>query len=320
MFFLNLNNLLLLANESKQVIVGGQAVIEGVLIRLPESYAVAVRTSKNEIKMMASKLPEGVKGVWGKIPFIRGNITLFKALTLGIKALNYSAEVAMEDESPSKVEEKKKESPFYFVITIGISLIIGLALFFYLPLLATQAISDFLAIGKGSFTFNLIDGFLRLIVFLLYLAFILLMKDIRRVFAYHGAEHKVVHTWEAKEELTVENARKHSRLHPRCGTSFLLFVMVVSIFFFTLVPHSFPFWAKALSRIIFLPLIAGTSYELIKLTAKFPDKIILKPLLWPGLWLQKFFTTREPDDSMLEVALTAIKKAQSFLEESKLAP
>jgi len=312
--------LLLLSKECKQVIVGGQAVIEGVLMRIPESYAVAVRTPKNEIKIMAEKLPEGAKGIWGKIPFIRGNIILFKALSLGIKALNYSAEVAMEEESSSKGEEKKKESTLYFVFTIAVSLIIGLALFFYLPLIATQAFSDYLQIGKGSFTFNLIDGVLRLVVFLLYLAFILLMKDIRRVFSYHGAEHKVVHNWEAKEELTVENAKKFSRLHPRCGTSFLLFVMVVSIFFFTLVPHSFPFWAKALSRIVFLPLIAGTSYELIKLTAKYPNFFLLKPLLWPGLWLQKFFTTREPDDSMLEVAIIALKKAQSLLEESKIAP
>lgn len=315
-----LNNLFLLTKECKQVIVGGQAVIEGVLMRLPDSYAVAVRTPKNEIKLMADKLPEGAKGVFGKIPFIRGNIILFKALALGLKALNYSAEIALEEEENGKNKEKRKESPIYFTITIAISLIIGLALFFYLPLLATQAISDFLSIGKGSFTFNFIDGILRLFVFLSYLAIILLMKDIRRVFAYHGAEHKVVHTWEAKEELSVENAQKHSRLHPRCGTSFLLFVMVVSIFFFTLVPHSYPFWAKALSRIIFLPLIAGTSYELIKLTAKFPNSAILKPLLWPGLWLQKFFTTREPDDSMVEVALIALKKAQSFLEESKVAP
>lgn len=300
--------------------MGGQAVIEGVLMRLPESYAVAVRTPKNEIKIMADKVPEGAKGVWGKIPFVRGNIILFKALTLGIKALNYSAEVLMEEESSSKNKEKKKESPLYLIFTIGISLIVGLALFFYLPLIATQMLSNLISFGKDSFTFNLIDGFLRLIVFLLYLASILLLKDIRRVFSYHGAEHKVVHTWEAKEELTVENARKHSRLHPRCGTSFLLFVMVVSIFFFTLVPHSFPFWAKALSRIIFLPLIAGTSYEIIRFTAKFPDVVILKPLLWPGLWLQKFFTTREPDDSMLEVAIIALKKAQTFLEDSKVAP
>ncbi len=319
-FALNLKSLLLLTKECKQVIVGGQAVIEGVLMRLPESYAVAVRTPKNEIKIMADKVPEGAKGVWGKIPFVRGNIILFKALALGIKALNYSAEVLMEEESSSKNKEKKKESPLYLIFTIGISLIVGLALFFYLPLIATQMLSNLISFGKDSFTFNLIDGFLRLIVFLLYLASILLLKDIRRVFSYHGAEHKVVHTYEAKEELTVENARKHSRLHPRCGTSFLLFVMVVSIFFFTLVPHSFPFWAKALSRIIFLPIIAGTSYEIIRFTAKFPDVVILKPLLWPGLWLQKFFTTREPDDSMLEVAIIALRKAHSFLEESKVAP
>jgi uncharacterized protein YqhQ len=317
-----LPNIFLLAKDCGQVLVGGQAVIEGVLMRLPESYAVAVRTPRNEIKIMKDKAPENAKGLMGKIPFIRGNIILFKALALGIKALNYSAQVAIEaeQEGEQKKEEAKKETPLYLAVTLVISFAIGLLLFFYLPLLATQAISNALDFGKDSLSFNIIDGILRMLVFLVYLAVILLMKDIRRVFAYHGAEHKVVFTWEAKEELTVENAKKHSRLHPRCGTSFLLFVMVVSIFFFTLVPHSYPFWAKALARIIFLPLIAGTSYELIRLTAKFPKFFLLKPLLLPGLALQYFFTTREPDDSMLEVALTALKEAQAYLEENKVAP
>jgi uncharacterized protein YqhQ len=311
-----------LAKECGQVLVGGQAVIEGVLMRLPESYAVAVRTPKNEIKIMKDKAPENAKGFLGKTPFVRGNIILFKALALGIKALNYSAQVAIEEEQEEETakEKSKKETPFYLAVTLVISLAIGLLLFFYLPLLATQAISNALDLGKDSLSFNIIDGILRMIVFLIYLSVILLMKDIRRVFAYHGAEHKVVFTWEAKEELTVENARKHTRLHPRCGTSFLLFVMVVSIFFFTLVPHSYPFWAKALARIVFLPLIAGTSYELIRLTAKFPKFFLLKPLLLPGLALQYFFTTREPDDGMLEVALTALKEAQAYLEENKIAP
>ncbi len=309
---------LILQSDKSQVLVGGQAVIEGVLMRIPESWAVAVRTPKNEIKFLAEKSPELGKGLFSRIPFVRGNIILFKSLALGIKALNYSAQVAMEEENKEK--EQKKETPFYLFITVAISLLIGLLLFFYLPLFATQLVSKSFEFGRNSFSFNIIDGIFRIVVFLLYLFFILFLKDIRRVFAYHGAEHKVVHTWEAKEELSVENARKHSRLHERCGTSFLLFVMVVSIFFFTIVPHSYPFWAKALSRIVFLPLIAGTSYELIRLTAKFQNCIFLKPLLWPGLWLQYFFTTREPDDSMLEVAIKALNKAQSFLEENKVAP
>lgn len=319
---MKLPNILLLAKECGQVLVGGQAVIEGVMMRLPESYAVAVRTPKNEIKVLKDKAPENAKGLLGKVPFVRGNIILFKALALGIKALNYSAQVAIEEEQEEEKqkEKTKKETPFYLAVTLVVSFAIGILLFFYLPLLATQAISNALDFGKDSLSFNIIDGVLRMLVFLLYLAAILLMKDIRRVFAYHGAEHKVVFTWEAKEELTVENARKHSRLHPRCGTSFLLFVMVVSIFFFTLVPHSYPFWAKALARIVFLPLIAGTSYELIRLTAKFPRFFLLKPLLLPGLALQYFFTTREPDDSMLEVALKALQEARSFLEENKVAP
>ena len=150
--------------------------------------------------------------------------------------------------------------------------------------------------------------------FLAYILAISLMKDIRRVFAYHGAEHKVVYTWEAGEELTVENARKKSTLHPRCGTSFLLFVMVVSILVFSLVPHGYPFWAKALARIVFLPLIAGISYELIRFTAKFPRSPFIRPLLWPGLGFQ-LLTTRPPDDGMLEVAIKALLEARDLAAE-----
>lgn len=305
------------------VLVGGQAVIEGVLMRLPQTYAVAVRDFKGEVRVKRERLPETAKGKFGNLPLIRGSVILFKALMLGISALNYSAEVAMEEEKAkepegAKEEEKAKKSAttWTLALTVVFSLAVGILLFFYVPLLLTQLLSKYTTLAETSVGFNLIDGAIRVVFFMAYIGGISLLKDIRRVFAYHGAEHKVVHTWEAKEELTVENARKHSVLHPRCGTSFLLFVMVVSILVFSLVPNDYPFWAKALSRIVFLPLIAGISYELIRFTARFPRSPLVRPLLWPGLAFQ-LLTTREPDDRMLEVSLRALHEARDLAEKER---
>lgn len=300
------------------VLVGGQAVIEGVLMRLPQTYAVAVRDPKGGVRVKRERLPETAKGRFGNLPFVRGTVILFKSLMLGISALNYSAEVAMAEEGEGGAEasaekEGKGASTWALALTVGVSLALGVALFFYVPLLLTQFLSRYIELAKHSVGFNLIDGLIRVVFFLAYILGISLLKDIRRVFAYHGAEHKVVFTWEAKEELTVENARKKSTLHPRCGTSFLLFVMVVSILVFSLVPASYPFWAKALSRVVFLPLIAGISYELIRFTAKFPKSPLVRPLIWPGLAFQ-LLTTREPDDTMLEVAIRALGEARDLAQ------
>ncbi len=301
------------------VLVGGQAVIEGVLMRLPSSYAVAVRDPKGEIRVKKEKTLETAKGKFGNLPLVRGSVILFKSLMLGISALNWSAEIAMEEEArPSDDGGEpvpKKASGAALAFTVGLSLLAGVALFFYVPLLLTQWLAKTTAFAQTSLGFNLIDGAIRVVFFLAYLAGISAMKDIRRVFAYHGAEHKVVHTWEAKEELTVGHARAKSTLHPRCGTSFLLFVMVVSILVFSIIPNGWPFWTKALSRIVFLPLIAGLSYELIRLTGKFPRFWPFKPLIWPGLGLQ-LLTTRQPDDSMLEVSLRALSEAKAVAEEA----
>lgn len=300
----------------KSVLVGGQAVLEGVLMRLPETYAVAVRDPQGVLRVKKDRLPETARGRLGNLPLARGSVILFKALLLGISALNYSAEVAMAEE---KGEGKPgAASTLSLVLTVVLSLAAGVLLFFYLPLFATELISRHWGLARSSLGFNLVDGVLRLAVFLLYILAISLARDIRRVFAYHGAEHKAVFTWEAREALTVENARRHPRLHPRCGTSFLLFVMGVSILLFALVPHGAPFWVKALVRVLFLPLIAGISYELIRFTAKFPRSPWVKPLLWPGLALQ-LLTTREPDDAMLEVALRALTEARDLSAEAPVA-
>jgi len=300
----------------KSVLVGGQAVIEGVLMRLPESYAVAVRDPKGGVRVKKDRLPETARGRLGNLPLVRGSVILFRALLLGISALNYSAEVAMAEEEEGG--QAGSASTFSLVLTVVLSLAAGILLFFYLPLFATELISRHWGLAQTSLGFNLVDGALRVAVFLLYILAISLARDIRRVFAYHGAEHKVVFTWEAKEALTVENARRHPRLHPRCGTSFLLFVMVVSILVFALVPHGAPFWVKAAVRLLFLPLIAGISYELIRFTAKFPRSPWVKPLLWPGLAFQ-LLTTREPDDAMLEVALKALEEARDVAAEPAAA-
>jgi len=300
------------------VLVGGQAVIEGVLMRLPQTYAVAVRDPKGEVKVKKERLPETARGKFGNLPLVRGSVILFKAMMLGISALNYSAEVAMVEEpkegEPTEAEKSGVAFSWAMALTVAVSLALGVALFFYVPLLLTQWLSGHVDWAKNSLGFNLVDGAIRIVFFIVYILAISLMKDIRRVFAYHGAEHKVVYTWEAKEDLTVENARSKSTLHPRCGTSFLLFVMVVSILVFSLVPHSYPFWAKALARLVFLPLIAGISYEIIRFTAKFPCSPFVRPLMWPGLAFQ-LLTTRQPDDAMLEVALQALSEARDLAAE-----
>ncbi len=304
------------------VLVGGQAVIEGVLMRLPQSYAVAVRHPKGEVCVKRDRLPETARGRFGNLPFVRGSVILFKSLMLGISALNYSAEIAMdEEEDGAKAEDAKKKksaSSLALALTVVLSLGLGVLMFFYVPLLLTQFLSRYISLAHNSLGYNLIDGFFRVTIFLGYILSISMLKDIRRIFAYHGAEHKVVYTWEAREDLTVENARKHSTLHPRCGTSFLIFVMVVSILVFSIVPASYPFWVKAAARIVFLPLIAGISYELIRFTAKFPRSPFVRPLLWPGLGFQ-LLTTRQPDDDMLSVALKALSEARDLAEEPMAA-
>lgn len=311
-----MRQLLFLAEGS--VLVGGQAVIEGVLMRLPETYAVAVRTPSGEVRVKRERLPETARGRFGNLPFIRGSFILFKAMILGFKALQFSADTAAEAEEAQDEEETESKtgavSSWAMGLTLLLSLAAGVAVFFYVPLLLTQFLSKYSSFAAHTIGFNVVDGLIRIILFLGYITAISAMKDIRRVFAYHGAEHKTVHAWETGEPLSVELAKKQSRLHPRCGTSFLLFVMVVSILVFSIVPASFPLWVKIASRVIFLPLIAGISYELIRLTAKHPRSWWSRPLLWPGLGLQ-LMTTRVPDDDMLTVAIRAIDEARDLAAE-----
>jgi uncharacterized protein YqhQ len=303
--------------------VGGQAVLEGVMMRAPRTMTVAVRTPSGEIMLKKDALKlMADKWKFLKWPILRGTIALFSSLALGMKALNFSANCALEEvksgaegRGPVAVEKEKakKTSKPMGDIAVGatmfLSLGLGLALFFYLPLYLTQAMKNLMPITQASsLMFNLVDGMIRISIFLLYIFAISRMKDIKRVFEYHGAEHKVIYAYESGEPLTVDNARKYSTLHPRCGTSFLLIVMVLSILVFSFVPKSAPFYMKALSRFVLIPLIAGLSYEFIRFSSKKKDNPIIKAAIAPGLWLQRL-TTREPSDDQIEVAVRALTEA-----------
>lgn len=294
--------------------VGGQAVIEGVMMRAPRSVAVAVRKPDGEIivrKELVIPLSERFPVV--KLPVIRGAVALFTSLVIGIKALNFSANEAMTDDE--KEAEKKKDgnkekssdlSSLAMAGTMTMAFGFGICLFFLFPLYLTKLLTP--VIGDNNIVFNLVDGVIRVIVFLLYIWAISRMEDIQRVFQYHGAEHKSIFAFEDGVELTVDNVRRYNRLHPRCGTSFLLIVMLVSIAVFSLIPKLWPFYLKAGSRVILLPMIAGISYEFLKWSASHDNHPLVRLIITPGLALQRL-TTREPDDSQLEVAIRSMNEA-----------
>jgi len=293
---------------SEKLSIGGQAVLEGVMMRSPHAFTVAVRKGGKpgaEIALLKETiLPIGERFPLLKKAVLRGSVALFEAMVLGVRALNFSANEAMENE-----EGKQEEiSPLALAGTMVLALAFALGLFLALPLLLTQLLGTQYSAFRGNVLFNLTDGAIRVGLFLGYVSGISFMKDIRRVFEYHGAEHKAIGAYEAGEPLTVENARKYTCIHPRCGTSFLMVVMVLSIMLFSMIPGSWPLWAKAASRLVLLPVIAGLSYEFIKYSAKKRGNKIIEALIYPGLLLQRL-TTREPSDDQLEVAIRAMDEA-----------
>jgi len=290
----------------EKINIGGQAVIEGVLMRAPRSMAIAVRRPDGEIVVKRDRVtPLSERFPLVKLPLVRGAVALFSSLVIGIKALNFSANEAL-----AEGEKKEEISSLAMGGTMAIALLFGILLFFILPLYLTKLLVP--VIGDSNLVFNLVDGVIRVMVFLLYIYSISRMRDIQRVFQYHGAEHKSIFAFEAGQPLTVENVRRFSRLHPRCGTSFLLIVMLVSILVFSLIPKLWPFYMKAGARIVLLPLIAGVSYELLKWSAKHDTSPLVRFLITPGLALQRL-TTREPDDDQVEVAIRSMEEA---LEEN----
>ncbi len=287
--------------------VGGQAVIEGVMMRSPHAVSVAVRKPDGGILVRSQPYVSWTarSKFWG-LPIIRGGVVLIESLYWGIKTLTFSGDVAMAEDDPQKGEKSGRPktgiSVFRTILLIAVSLGLGLLVFFYVPLLFTT----WLGIQSGVW-FNLVDGGFRLLIFLSYLIGISFLKDIRRIFEYHGAEHKSIFAYENHLPLVPESTRRFTTHHPRCGTSFLLIVMLVSIVVFLFLGRPETVGDRLL-RLLFVPVIGGISYELIRLSGKGYKKKLGSFLVAPGLWLQRI-TTKEPDDAQIEVAFAALEAA-----------
>jgi uncharacterized protein YqhQ len=289
--------------------VGGQAVLEGVMMRGVSVWAVAVRKPEGDIEVTSEPLVS-----WAKrhrilrLPVIRGVVALGESLKIGFKALAISANAQLDP------EEQEEIGGFTWGLTIVFSLILAIGLFFVIPVGATSLIKDQLG---SALLFWLVEGVLRTAIFIGYIVLISRLEDLRRVFQYHGAEHKTISCYEAEDRLIPSRAKLYSRLHPRCGTSFLLIVMVLAIFVFA--PIGLPAWYWLLaSRILGIPLIAGLSYEVIKWAGKNRRKRWVRAIMWPGLMLQNL-TTREPDESQLEVAIAALDAVLAVETPEKMA-
>lgn len=284
---------------------GGMAVIEGVMMRGPARTSIAVRKGDGTIQV-----DEQPNSDWGqrfpffKWPFIRGTFVLIESLVVGIKMLNYSANMALE-------EEEDELSFWEVLITMVIAFGLAILLFMILPTAIVHYLQAYLI---GPWVQNLVEGIIRIAFFFLYVVAIARMPDIARVFMYHGAEHKTIFAYEAGEALSVENVQKHSPLHPRCGTSFLMIVMVISIVVFALLGEG-NLWYRIWSRLVVLPIVAGLGYEFLKMSGRFYGQGWLNFLIAPGLWMQRL-TTREPDQGQMEVAIAAL---QRLLEEDSPA-
>jgi uncharacterized protein YqhQ len=295
------------ADRNVDMLIGGQAVLEGVMMRSLTGYSVAVRQPNGEVAIKKDKLVSiTAKYPFLKFPVLRGSVVLIQSLILGMRALNYSASVATENEAG-----EQEMSNWAMATTMLVAMLVGLGVFILAPLGITNLIRHFFAPHMGNIAYNAIDGVLRAVFFFIYILSISFMDDIKRVFQYHGAEHKTVYTFEANEELTVENARTKSTLHPRCGTSFLMFVMAISILVFSLVPSTVPFAVKFAARVVLIPLIAGLAYEVIRFSARHLSNPVCRLLTRPGMLLQKI-TTKEPDDKQLAVAIIALKEALMY--------
>jgi uncharacterized protein YqhQ len=283
-----------------QFYYGGQAVVEGVMMRGRREAAVAVRRSSGEIALHAEELPQRLYGTAvARLPFVRGLVVLWEMLVLGTRMLLWSANMQVED-------EVQEEIPGYLIpVMMLISLGFAVALFFLAPLFLVRAASGAPVIGHHTVIRNIVEGVIRLALLVGYLLLLGRVKNLQRVFQYHGAEHKAINAYEAEAELTPRSVQSFSLRHIRCGTAFLLWVMVVSIFVFSVLGNG-PIWWRFASRVILIPVIASVSYEILRIGARFYDVAPVRWLMTPGLWLQGL-TTRQPDDSQVECAITALQ-------------
>jgi uncharacterized protein YqhQ len=291
--------------------IGGQAVLEGVMMRGPRNWAVAVRKPDGEIAQRAEQINPLMARHWSlRLPVVRGVVALGESLAIGFRALSVSANYAAQEELEGD-EEPAEIGRWALVFSFAVAIGFGLMVFKVGPALLT----DLLPISSDGW-FVLIEGVIRVTIFILYLFLLSMIPSLRRVFQYHAAEHKAINAYEAGEELTPEITQRHSLIHPRCGTAFLLWVMVVGVFVFALIGRPEWYWL-IVSRIALLPVIAGLAYELIRFAGKHSDNPILMTLLAPGLWLQRL-TTREPTLDQLEVSIRALREVLE--REGRLAP
>ena len=303
--------------------IGGQAVLEGVMMKNKDRYAVAVRKSDGQIEVMAEDY-EGIRGAKkvSGIPFLRGVFNFVDSLVLGMKTLTWSAGFFEEEESGKEESEADRKfdkavgdsgEKLVMGATVLFSIVMAVAIFIALPYFLSLLLSSYV---RNASLLAIFEGILRILIFVGYVAAISAMKDIRRVYMYHGAEHKCINCIERGRELTVKNVRKSARLHKRCGTSFLLFVMVVSVILFMFIRVDNPALRLVL-RLALVPVIAGVSYEIIRLAGR-TDNALIRIISAPGMWLQRL-TTREPDDSMIEVAIASVEAVfdwKAYLKET----
>jgi len=304
----------------RKSMIGGQAVMEGVMMKAPDSMAIAVRRPDGSIEVKKSAV-NTVRDRYPilRLPILRGIVTFAETMVMGVKSLLTSAELYGDEEEeykPSRFETflsdklGKDMDDIVIATSVAIAVIFSIALFVFLPALLSGLLRRWIS---GHVVLNIVEGFFRLGIFLIYLTLVSRMKDIRRVFEYHGAEHKTIYCYEHEEELTPENARKYSTLHPRCGTAFLLIVMLISILLFSFLGWQNIF-LRILSRLLLLPVVGGLAYEVTRLAGK-SDALPVRIIMYPGMMLQKL-TTREPDDQQLEVAIRAFVAATEGVKES----
>lgn len=292
----------------KRVRIGGQAVLEGVMMRNYDKYAIAVRKPDQTIDVkLETYLPLGERIAFFKLPFIRGIFSFVESLVIGMRTLTYSAEFYEEEESETVADKvvqkvfKDKAEAFVTFMTVLVAIAIAIGLFMLLPAFLVQFLGKVIS---NHYVLAVIEGLVRMAIFLAYVLLISQMKDIKRTFMYHGAEHKTINCLESGEELTPENVLKHSRYHKRCGTSFIFVVMIISIVVFMFIDTTSTLW-RMVYRVLLVPVIAGISYEFIMLAGR-SDSKLMNTLSKPGMWVQRL-TTKEPDYSMAEVAIASVE-------------
>lgn len=304
----------------KYTSIGGQALIEGIMMKSPEKTALAVRTPKKEIDisyMQGKSIREKYKIL--KLPILRGIAGYIESMIQGYKAMMISADKSgytdLDEDEQEKMDEKKKNALIGAVMVVGtvLGVLLAVALFMLLPRLAVSGLQNIFDTEFPKIVRSGIEQLIKLAVFVLYVWLVSFMKDIKRVFMYHGAEHKTIFCYEKGLELTVENVRKQKRFHPRCGTSFMILMILISIIFSTLIQMIFPgvynvYWLWVVAKILMIPLICGVGFEVLKFCGKY-DNIITKIISAPGLWLQRI-TTKEPEDDMIEIAIAALKACE----------